>query len=500
MAQFSHNEDCCQIEDGHDPVTPGDELQSSPGELMDSSPLPITARRTLARSTSMFESQLSQSQASASFTRPAMHRPPLLSRSAFSSFAIPSISERKPSLFGNQISVHMDKENDLADQFEDSPKKSSGPFSNLSFGKKLHEVTSPFRESDVERTPLTPVSFNSVHKRRLPQFRRTQSMITKDDEFLAPEFVQPTPNTHKQQVPLSPEHTSADCKVLPSFESNADQMRRITGSTLAQVLDGKYKQYYDKLEVIDCRFPHEFEGGHIPQAINISSLDALDKHPLLIKPLQVRTLIILHCEYSAHRAPRIALHLRNWDRTANAHRYPKLFYPEVYILDGGYSNFYKEYRHHVGSGGYVEMNDPVHKPFASKQMHNFRKNTKFQRTQSYTFGQDSPLAGGARMEREHTFRLHQCDFLQGKVDSIPQVLELASRPPTFGTLPEPIHQETQESDNDTTDDGGDCSMMDVDECIQYSPLPMHTDAANVLYRKHTRTSSSRIDPRRMSSF
>lgn len=39
-----------------------------------------------------------------------------------------------------------------------------------------------------------------------------------------------------------------------------------------------------------------------------------------------------------------ALYLREKDRTLNALAYPKLFYPEIYVLEGGYSSFFQEYK------------------------------------------------------------------------------------------------------------------------------------------------------------
>ncbi|RPA88440.1 hypothetical protein L873DRAFT_1726048, partial [Choiromyces venosus 120613-1] len=99
-----------------------------------------------------------------------------------------------------------------------------------------------------------------------------------------------------------------------------------------------------------------------------------------------RVLIIFHCEYFAHRTPRMALHLRSRDRQLNMHLYPALFYPDVYILDGGYSSFFHEYRERCEPQQYIEMNDASHRQACEKEMGKFRRNTKFGRTQSFTFG------------------------------------------------------------------------------------------------------------------
>lgn len=492
MAQFSHHEDRRTTDAHNVPCTPDEEPRSSPGDLMDISPVPMIARRTFARASSMFEGKSGVSTSNSLPIRGQQaRRPPLVSQKSFTSFAVPIVPERKAFSFGNTYRSSGDKENRLADQFEDSPKKTPRKIFNIGFARKMHDQSPSYADDSIERSPLAPISSNESNK-RLPLFRRTQSMVTRNDEFLVPEMLQNTPTSRpQQQTPISPEQVLTTCQILPSFESKQDQLKRITGSTLARVLEGVYSDQYDKLEVIDCRFPHEYEGGHIPRAINVSSLDSMDRHPLLSNPQPLRTLIILHCEYSAHRAPRIALHLRSRDRMMNAHRYPKLFYPEIYILDGGYSNFYRDFRQHVGGSGYVEMNDPIHRPFASKQMHDFRKNTKFHRTQSYTFGQDSPLTGGARMERELTFKLHTSESAAGLLHNHQHSQGIQKRPLSNSISQKAEHDEGTE----------DCSMMDIDQVTTDSTVPIYADATNnTLQRTHARTASGRLDPRRLCSF
>src|SRR5205814_8233133 len=119
-----------------------------------------------------------------------------------------------------------------------------------------------------------------------------------------------------------------------------------------------------------------------------------------------RVVVIFHCEYSAHRAPRLfaprnsrylylcrALHLRNRDRHLNMHQYPKLYYPEIYILQGGYSGFFRNYKERCEPQSYVAMQDERHKTTCAREMRNFGKNQKLIRTQSFTYGVNTIATG-----------------------------------------------------------------------------------------------------------
>ena len=74
---------------------------------------------------------------------------------------------------------------------------------------------------------------------------------------------------------------------------------------------------------------------------NDSIISEFMKNP--IKPLDSskRVVIIFHCEFSSERGPKLSRFLRKLDRDANKECYPNLFYPELYLLDGGYKVFYE---------------------------------------------------------------------------------------------------------------------------------------------------------------
>jgi len=50
------------------------------------------------------------------------------------------------------------------------------------------------------------------------------------------------------------------------------------------------------------------------------------------------------------------------DRKHNEQSYPNLFYPEMYLLEGGYKQFWKDHPELCDPQGYVEMKDPAFVP------------------------------------------------------------------------------------------------------------------------------------------
>lgn len=226
---------------------------------------------------------------------------------------------------------------------------------------------------------------SNPHLRPRKQYRRSQSMFESTGDVIKAKQNVTAPVTLQSVVDAE---EPAEL-VLPHFfpEEQNDSIPRISRSTFLEILDGKYNQQYKNKLIIDCRFEYEYDGGHVDGAINYNDKELLASH-LFQSPLDGRTLLLFHCEYSAHRAPLMARHIRSQDRTVNAECYPKLTYPEVYILEGGYSGFFSEHRLRCYPQAYVEMDAAEHANTCEKQMDRLRQTRKaLGRAQTYAFGQ-----------------------------------------------------------------------------------------------------------------
>ncbi|KAI7097844.1 hypothetical protein KC352_g38507, partial [Hortaea werneckii] len=116
----------------------------------------------------------------------------------------------------------------------------------------------------------------------------------------------------------------------------------------------------------------------------------------------------------------------------NAANYPQLTYPELYILDGGYSKFFANHQAKCFPQNYVEMNDQRHEQACERGMAKVKGRQKLIRAQTYAFGQqtnsggaedmqDSPTAQGRTLgPRSHSSLAMGSDIGEGMTESLGQ--------------------------------------------------------------------------------
>eukprot|EP00731_Ephydatia_muelleri_P020525 Em0013g252a len=152
--------------------------------------------------------------------------------------------------------------------------------------------------------------------------------------------------------------------VLQGAGGTAD-LKCIDPSTLAKLIRGEYTEEVDEFVVVDCRYPYEYEGGHIKNAINLWDKDEILKRYFQSPALPTgdkRSIVIFHCEFSSKRGPEMSRFMREHDRNINGMtNFPKLYYPELYLLHGGYKAFFEQYCDLCEPISYRKMVDDQHK-------------------------------------------------------------------------------------------------------------------------------------------
>ena len=90
---------------------------------------------------------------------------------------------------------------------------------------------------------------------------------------------------------------------------------------MVELLEGRYDSAVTEYRIIDCRFPYEYRGGHIINAVNVNTQDQLDRillsrtgaakleddeaPPFTFPEDHHNVVLVFHCEHSLHRAPRL---------------------------------------------------------------------------------------------------------------------------------------------------------------------------------------------------
>lgn len=82
-----------------------------------------------------------------------------------------------------------------------------------------------------------------------------------------------------------------------------------------------------------------------------------------------------------------AKQLRNTDRYVNSQLYPKIHYPEVYILEGGYYQYFRECQGRCEPRDYICMNHPAFAEQRKEEMEQLRRNAKSNRTKPHSYGE-----------------------------------------------------------------------------------------------------------------
>eukprot|EP01156_Anaeramoeba_ignava_P015047 Anaeramoba_ignava/a611369_29.p1 GENE.a611369_29~~a611369_29.p1 ORF type:complete len:496 (-),score=135.09 a611369_29:157-1644(-) len=197
------------------------------------------------------------------------------------------------------------------------------------------------QEKEIEFENYDPnvrqISSEKLYQNRFKPIQNEKEMILLKQKEIAKELKPEEKNPNPVQTLSSP--TYQEPLILPTFRDNNHDFPAISHKTLSDLLLGKIPHKFDYVLIIDCRYTYEYDGGHIVSAHNWNDpIEILDN--LFCKRTYPNSCVILHCEFSQARAPKLFEFLRNIDRKLSQTTRKPLKYPQMYVLSGGYRRFF----------------------------------------------------------------------------------------------------------------------------------------------------------------
>lgn len=164
----------------------------------------------------------------------------------------------------------------------------------------------PFKRSEPPAVPLSP---SNVKRSRM--FTDDTAVTSRSSPSLSfsGESIKFALQRSLNEPDLIGDFSKTFC--LPLIPGRHQDLKSITPTTLAMLMKGCFTDNVSSFKVIDCRYPYEYEGGHIAGAINIYTkeqcLELLNKEnvPLSGSDDQRRHILVFHCEFSSERGPNL---------------------------------------------------------------------------------------------------------------------------------------------------------------------------------------------------
>ena len=92
---------------------------------------------------------------------------------------------------------------------------------------------------------------------------------------------------------------------LPTIQGKHSDLKSISPEILADVMKEDYKEKLGHVTIVDCRYPYEYEGGHINGAVNLYTKDDVNSLLQNISQSHKPRVLIFHCEFSSERGPKM---------------------------------------------------------------------------------------------------------------------------------------------------------------------------------------------------
>ena len=150
---------------------------------------------------------------------------------------------------------------------------------------------------------ITTPTMNSTVVSRRPAFKKSMSM---NDAVIMNALSRSTSEPN-----LIGDFSKHYC--LPLIDGRHSDLKSINSQTMNQLLNGAFDDNVASYKVIDCRYPYEFDGGHIQGALNLYTQEQILEElvmkktdmPAVTADGHKRHILVFHCEFSSERGPKL---------------------------------------------------------------------------------------------------------------------------------------------------------------------------------------------------
>lgn len=87
---------------------------------------------------------------------------------------------------------------------------------------------------------------------------------------------------------------------LQTIPGKHNDLPSIDSSTVSSLFNSS-----SNYTIIDCRYPYEYQGGHIQGAVNIYTEQGIQNFMETRLHSPKNDILIFHCEFSSHRGPKL---------------------------------------------------------------------------------------------------------------------------------------------------------------------------------------------------
>ena len=234
-------------------------------------------------------------------------------------------------------------------------------------------------EEDDENVLLAPESTPTLE--RTNKRKRMDSIYI--EELIEDSYESPSKLIkldHNEVVKTVDNNMIVEEQTIPTVKGYHSDLKYITTQTLEMILNKERNT--KEVIIIDCRYPYEYEGGHIKGAMNLYTREMIQNTFIEQNKNINNSILVFHCEFSSERGPKMCRYLREQDRSVHIDCYPQLYYPDMYVLQGGYKSFYEQCTKEFCE---PQQYRPMIHPAFNTQLKHYRKETKkWKRSKSWS--------------------------------------------------------------------------------------------------------------------